>query len=602
MENTDPTPTLPIEEPGPEPAVEKPQVDQSAPPPPPQPENEPKPVESEHKKSKIKRLTSWYKSHKKISIPLTALVVFGIILAIPWSRYQAAGLVLKQNVTIKVVDSTTGTPVSGATVASGGLSAITDGNGQATLKLKDGWRAVSISKNYYDSTNSKVLAPILHQKSIPTISLQANGRQVSVAIKNRITGKLLPDVAIKLTGIEAKTDSSGYATLVLPVGVSSQPATLTASGYNESKVTIEVSDSEIKQNEFKMVPSGKIYFLSNRSGKLDVIGANLDGSSPKVILAGSGNEESYSTTMVVAPNGKHIALLTNRTSDENPQLYMINTSTEATSLIDQGNANFNVVGWLGDNLVYTYGSKTVKSWQIGQNRLKSYNASSGKTTLLSQGSATGNSTAAAYEVYGFATLTSDTIIYSKDWVEDYDLSAEPDLSSKQSTLNLIKPDGTGGVVVAKYPAVDTLTYTQYSPSYLYIQKYHAGKDSYYSYQIGGGAPIAVTIASSQFNKSYPYYYLSPDGRRAFWTETRDGNKILLVGDNNGGNAKTIASLEGYAPYGWYSNDYLLVSIGDNTLYIVGSTGGDPVKVTTYESANKPGLYYGGGSGRGGGGY
>src|SRR3990167_2531425 len=89
---------------------------EATPPPPTKTEEPPsKPPETtssgQAKKSWHRRFVGWATTHKKISLPLAIAVGLAIIFAIPWSRYQAAGLVLKQIVTIKVLDSTTGSPV-----------------------------------------------------------------------------------------------------------------------------------------------------------------------------------------------------------------------------------------------------------------------------------------------------------------------------------------------------------------------------------------------------------------------------------------------------------------------------------------------------------
>src|SRR5690242_15108897 len=84
--------------------------------------------------SKRKRFINWYKTNKKKSIPITLIAILALLLLIPFTRYQIAGTVLKNNYSLQLNDSTTGTPVSGADVSVGSIHAITNGNGQATLK------------------------------------------------------------------------------------------------------------------------------------------------------------------------------------------------------------------------------------------------------------------------------------------------------------------------------------------------------------------------------------------------------------------------------------------------------------------------------------
>jgi hypothetical protein len=83
--------------------------------------------------SRWKRFLGWYKSNKKKSVPLTILVLVGVLALIPWSRYQAAALVVSNSYRVEVVDAATGTAVSGADVYIGDSLANTDGSGIATL-------------------------------------------------------------------------------------------------------------------------------------------------------------------------------------------------------------------------------------------------------------------------------------------------------------------------------------------------------------------------------------------------------------------------------------------------------------------------------------
>src|SRR5450759_4578124 len=56
------------------------------------------------KKTRRQRLWGWYKSHKKWSIPLTAVLLLVIVGVIPWSRYHAVGLVYKKDFVIQAID------------------------------------------------------------------------------------------------------------------------------------------------------------------------------------------------------------------------------------------------------------------------------------------------------------------------------------------------------------------------------------------------------------------------------------------------------------------------------------------------------------------
>src|SRR5215213_8009252 len=67
-----------------------------------QPGKEPKASAAKNGDSgnKFKQLIRSYLSHKKLTIPLTILVLIGLLIAIPFTRYALAGTVVKNDVTI----------------------------------------------------------------------------------------------------------------------------------------------------------------------------------------------------------------------------------------------------------------------------------------------------------------------------------------------------------------------------------------------------------------------------------------------------------------------------------------------------------------------
>src|SRR5258706_2045215 len=82
---------------------------------------------------RIERFKSWYGERKKWTIPASVLLFILLLFAIPPTRYALAGTVIKHDLSVKVLDATAGTPVSGASVSLGSQSAETDGTGKAVL-------------------------------------------------------------------------------------------------------------------------------------------------------------------------------------------------------------------------------------------------------------------------------------------------------------------------------------------------------------------------------------------------------------------------------------------------------------------------------------
>ncbi|MBI2592329.1 carboxypeptidase regulatory-like domain-containing protein [Candidatus Saccharibacteria bacterium] len=591
----------------PEPARQLPEIEADLPlpsppagPPPPKPAAKKPPPAG----SRWQRLRDWYSAHKKLSIPLSVLILLLIILAIPASRYGVAGLALKKNFVIAVKDATTNAPVSGALVSAGSISDQTDGSGKATLKLKPGNRTVTVSKKYYREETTKVMVPLLQSKSTPEIKLQATGRQVQISVKNSITKKALPEVNIKVADIDAKTDKDGSALIVLPAGSASQKAALSLSGYNDTDVTVKVSDAKVEENEFTLAPTGKIYFLSKLSGKIDVVKSNLDGTGRETVLAGTGREDSQNTVLLANRDWKYLALLSRRDSDL-AKLYLIETGNDKITAIDEGNATFNPLGWSGAYFVYQVDRKGYQPWQPKQHVLKSYDVAAKKTNLLDETGASGSSSNdAKYEFYSSTYIVGQRLVFSKAWYMGPGTEASDD---NQLGIYSVSATGNGGKATHKtfsYQA-DKSTYEQSflnKPDQVYFQVTEKdGEAKYFVYannQVSENPSVKDDFNNNLNSGQYITYLLSPSGGSTFWSESRDGKNSLFIGDGVGGNAKQIAKLSEYETYGWYTEDYLLVSKNSSELYIFGTEGlkkdDAALKITDY---HKPDFsYYGGGYG------
>jgi len=560
----------------------------------------------DNKVSHLDRFKTWYLQRKKWTIPASVVLVILILAGVPFARYNLAGLVMKKDFSVKIMDATAGTPVSGATVSFGSVSAQTDGTGRAVLHhIKVGPHSLNLSKKYYQSKQVSEVVPILDQKNVPTVQMTATGRQVKISVTNAISKQALSNVAIAVADISAKTDKTGNATVVLPVGISEQKAKLSLQGYNDSAVTIKVSNDKIQENDFNLTPAGKVYFLSKLSGKIDVVKTNLDGTDRQTVLAGTGNEQDQGTVLLASRDWKYLALLSRR-AGSSATLYLIDTSNDSLSTIDEGSADFSLNGWVDDNFVYTVTRNDVQLWEANRQAIKSYDAPTKKVTILDQTQASGTgSSDYLSELIGAVYAYNDQVFYIENWTTSYSGSQSANLAAKQATFNSIKPDGTSKKAIKSFGLADGTTATDISvdervenPTSIDLKFSDGTQDNFFVYANGQVKDEPNTTADSFYTADYPTYLQSPGGDQTFWSEARDGKNTLFIGDQNGQNAKQIATLSDYSPYGWFSDDYVLVSKNSSELYIMPKTGSTtPIKISDY---HKPALTYAGyGGGYGG---
>lgn len=552
---------------------------------------------------KFKQFLYAVKDNKKVSIPLVILLLLVVIMAVPFTRYKVLGLVIKQSVEIVVKDSQTNQPITEASVSVAGKNAPTDSNGIARLtKVPVGPQKITVTKKYYKDAQSSVTASLKKQAAPFEIKLEATGRQIPVKVTNKITGSPAENVLIEAADVQARTDKDGKATLVVPVDKQKVSLKLTGSGYNQLDTEIEVSKAVDTPPTFEVVSAGKIYFLSKLSGKVDVVKTNLDGSERKVVLAGTGKEDTTDTILLASRDWKYLALKSKRDGAD-AKLFLIETSNDKLTTMDEGDASFSLNGWSGHQFIYTVTRNKLKEWDNKQIALKSYSAGTKQIVTLDETRGLGTSSFDyAYESLNNVYVFEDKVVYAKIWNQNNNFS---DLANRKSTIVSISSTGQNKTTVKEVQVseADYISYINaklYTPDELYFQvHFRSQKPEFWEYE-NGKIKIATNVDGNTFNKAYPTFLLSPSGKLNFWHEPRDGKNTLFVGDEHGKNEKEIAALSEYIPYGWYSDEYVLVSKNSSELYIMPKTGvkeGSKIqKVTDYHKPSADFTGYGGGYG------
>ncbi|HEY4160661.1 MAG TPA: hypothetical protein VGM08_01230 [Candidatus Saccharimonadales bacterium] len=545
----------------------------------------------------------WHSPAKRWGTVAAVVIIIAALFAVPLTRYNILGAVLRTSVTVQTVDSQTSAPVSSAKVELSGKTAETEADGKATLRVKLGSGVLKVSKKYYGTYSHGEL--VKTGANTFKVKLTALGRQVKIKVVNKITGKPISGAKVTAGGASAKTDKSGLATVVLPSGSAMQAATVSLNGYNNAKVTVDAA-GDLAKDTFSITPSGKLYFLSNLSGTIDVVKTNLDGTDRQTVLAGTGNEDPQSTSLLASRDWKYLALLSKRSGD-NASVYLIDTTNgDKFTTIDEGDANFRLIGWSGDRFVYEVDrSPSVQNWQPNQEALKSFDPTTGHTLLLDQTQVSSGAASYSYarQYFGNFYLMAGNVVYTKSWqTQGYGT-----LDGKSTELDSIGADGSGHKVVKSFSNDGSYTAANpnailYEPDGLYIQLYsYTGNPSvehteYYEYNNGSVTTDDTLTDDNFYATPYSTYLLSPSGDQTSWAAQRDGKNTLFTGDDDAKDPKQVASLSDYNPYGWYTDNYLLVSKNSSELYIMPASGGTPLKVSDYYKPAVNYQGYGGGYG------
>lgn len=553
-------------------------------------------------KGRLRGLWQWALAHRQFSIPAVAALLLVLVFALPLSRYAVLGLFLKQEFAVLVLDSQTNKPVSSATVVVAGVSATTDGEGLAKAKVPVGKTQLSINKQYYRSFSTLVTVKVGKAATPFRITLEATGRVVPVEITNRINGKQLAGMTIKADKTEAKTDEKGQATLVVPADVKEVKATVSGNGYNTAEVTVKVTTQEDRANNFVVTPSGKVYFLSNQSGNIDVVKSDLDGKNRQIVLAGTGKENKGETVLLATRDWKYLALQSRRDGGDNPKLFLISTSDDSVTTMDEGDARFTLTGWEGHRFLFVVNRNKVEDWTAKKQALKSYDADAKKLTTIDQTVAEG-SNAFDYTKEYFSTVyvLAGRVLYAKSWYGSYYSS----VSNKQVALVSVNPDGSDKKTIKTFspnPSTQTsfleLATLPYGPDELYLN----WQNQFFEYEDGKVVSLPSMTADAFYSSEYATYLASPSGKQTFWSQGRDGKLAFMTGTASAEDEKKITTLgTDYQTYGWFTDDYLLVSKNGSELFIMPTTGVEKeeqlAKVTDYYRPHY--LYRGYGGGYGG---
>ncbi len=536
-------------------------------------------------KQLVKRFWQWTISHKPISAPLAVVLLLAVLAAIPYSRYAIAGLMLKQTLPIFVIDAETGKPVSDATIMIGDSKVVTNNHGAANIRAKVGYATLEISKKYYKDLTSNALISI--SKPAPFYAkLQATGRAVPVTVLNKISKKPVNNVTIQAVDedTKTKTGTDGKATLVVPADKQTVEVKLTGQGFNDLKAIIQVTSDELPSNTFEVTPSGKIYFLSNASGKIDLMKSDLDGNERQTVLPGTGKEDRTNTILLASSDWKYITLLSKRDGGQYAKLFLIDTSSDKVTTMDEGEATFTLYGWSDNQFIYLVNRAHVNSWEPKKEAIKSYNVSTKKLTTLTETAATGDAYYHANETIDAVYILGRELLYVSNWNKTTCCYED-----KQATLNTMLIDGSQKKVVKTYSGNDWIQSRAAQFGEIYILYSESGKSRIDEYH-GGKIDVTNKNTDDFYDESYPFYSVAPTGKRTLWNQDIDGKSNFFVGDADGENGKQIGRADDFRVYGWFTDGYVLFTKNDNELHIMSaddSTSGveNSLKITDYYKPN-----------------
>ncbi len=502
-------------------------------------------------------LRAWWRNKRARTITLL-LCSLSIVLAasMPESRYfmlNSAGV--RSAASVTVLDATTQLPLKNVTVRLGAQQSLTNREGVAKLsKLKLGRYTLSIKRLAFAAYEQPVTIG-WGSNPLGTHVLKATGLRYVVLVKDYVSGKPIAGAEAGSEEANALSDKGGKATLTLDsVDGADLPVVFSAPGYRNETVLLDVATSSVP--EVMLVPAGRAVFVSKQSGKYDVYATDLDGKDKKLLLAGTGTEES-NISLVVNTGGTHVALVSTRDNVRDQDGYLlrtltiINVSTGASSAVDRAE-QIQLVDWTGDRLIYRSTIAGASGANPQRNRILSYNPVSNSRTQL----ATANQ-------FNAVLSAADRIYYAMS-------STDP---SATLGLFVVKPDGTARKRLSK-DEVWTGLRTSYNVFNLQTP------DAWFTYDLRNEQLIS-TVAPPRI-VAYAFVDEPGGNGRSVWSDTQNGKGVLMLYDTAKGTSKVLHSQDGITnPLRWIGSKAIIYRIANGAEiadYVASPDGGSVRKI------------------------
>lgn len=519
---------------------------------------------------------AWW--HNKLAryATLTVLVIgMGTAAVIPGSRYFMLNSVgVRAAASLTILDSTNDLPLKNVHVSLGGKAARTNQDGVVRMDgLKLGTQEMTIRQLGFAPV-SRAVTLGLGSNPLGEVELKAVGTQFTFKLTDYVSGKPVGNAEVTSGDASAQSDDKGEVVLTVGGIESSRiDVIITAGGYRTEKVSIDTNST--KPTEVVMVTKYKEVFVSKQSGKYDVYKVDIDGKNRKLLLAGTGNERPQ-IAVLVHPGGDVVAVVSSRDTKRNQDGYLLDTLTlidieDGSTLTLEHSERIQLIDWIGDRLTYVKVKAGTSAGNAERTQLMSYDYNT--TTRLQLASAN--------------AFTG--IISAKGSL--YYLTANYYSGNTQPQFFKINPDNTAKQSLLTAAQLWNLTRSGYDDLLL------TSSPNWYSYRLGESS--VKKLSQQPANASESRFYLdAPGGKRALWTDDRDGKGVLLMYDSTTKKDTVITSQSGLtSPLRWLDGRtavYRVVTSTETASYVISlEDGSTPKKITDMtNTASQSQSYYG----------
>ena len=432
---------------------------------------------------------------------LVIIIIAAAVTAVPKARYFVLNTVgVRSSINVTVVDDGTQLPLKNVKVTVAGEQVLTDVQGMARVSgLKLGQHKLHIERLAFTSVNREVTVG-WGSNPLGTLALRATGLKYVIQVTDYLSGKPLAGAQAESGELNAVSDKDGKITLAVN-DTKDLPVRIMATGFRAEALTLTTAN--LAANAMTLVPSQKAVFISKQSGTYDLYSMDIDGKDRKVILKGTGSENS-NISLSVSPSGQLAALVSTRDNVRGKDGYLLSAITlvdvsEGSKLTIEHVEQVKLIDWDGDRIIYQTTTTGPSGATPQRNRLISYDYSGSSRIQL-----------AAANQFNTVISSGGSIYYA------------PSSTDPNASLGLvrIKPDGSG-----KTSLFTKEVWTGIRSAYaeLYLQT----PDGWYAYAFDDQQPEKTSNTPNSVSRQYSN---APKESKSLWVDSRDGKGVLLSYD------------------------------------------------------------------------
>ena len=517
------------------------------------------------KPSRMKRFFRawWNKKPARYATMFLLFAMFTAVVFVPVLRYGALNLFgVRVSSSLFVVDSQTGLPLENIPVILAGEEKRTNEDGYVEYsQRKLGTTVLAINKLGY-ATYEKDVTLGLGSNPLNEQPLVSTGAQYLFRLSDFLSDIDLTEASAKSGEDVARANDTGEIRLTVGDLSPGAEVTLSADGYRDE--SLKLSSIVDQETEIDMVPAKKHVFVSNRTGEYDLYKIDVDGANEEILLPSTGKEREI-PYVLPHPDKNVAAYISSRDGEQNADgfvydgLFIVDVDgSEEDAIRVIRSEQLQVIGWIGDKLIYVAVVEGVSAGNSQRSKLYSYDIETTDRKEL----ATSN--------YFNDVKIADNKVY-------YAVSSFA-IPESQAKFYVVDGDGENTQKV-----VDTQVWSIIRKDYNTLLL-NAINRQWFELPIATDALSEPKKLDNQpANTPSINYEVSPDTSQALWTDVRDGKGVLIRYDVESGTDEIITTVPGLGvPAYWLaSNNYVVyrVTTSDETAdYILNLEGGESQKI------------------------